>query len=714
MESTMKMALAWLLTYAIHSTALLAFAFAVSRWTRLSTHTLDFIWKLALVGGLATSVAQFALDVRPIGSFALQAPLSTAQSIDASPTSNAAPAATVVHAAESEHDPIASNAGTAPAASATTPAFAFSRTTIERILVIGWALVALILALSYTARRLMLVGRLANRQHITDGALPAILDALCRAVGFRSHVALTSVNTISSPVALGLHEICVPDAVLTELTPDEQRGLLAHELAHLARRDPVWLDVASLMERVFFFQPLNRLARRELQRNAEFLCDDWAAERTGTGLPLAHCLAHVAEWIEARPLGVPVAGMAEQRSLLVTRIARLIEGKRTSSPLSRALTIGTASLLLSAVVAAAPSVSGVALAPQSPPTSSTPTNDRTVDPIEPRVADGASRQSGAGVSNAQAVRDAVAAERARIRAERGGASQHANAASNAPQPEDPAVIAALIERLRDTDAGVRRAAASSLGSLKSRTAVPALIAAIGDKNKDVRLAVCEALGDIGDERAVPALSRMLNDEVPDVRSHALEALSEFAEQLSASQITPSTQDARADTRAKAAELLGEIGDRQSISVLQRLVTDQSADVRRQAIESLGKFNDSSVGAALLPAIRDPVADVREAAIDALCELKVVIPARDIATLLADASPDVRSRALEYVKEQPALANVALIRPMLDDTDENVRESAVDALAELRSPEARAALRTALNSTDPRVRRRAAEALGERR
>ena len=38
--------------------------------------------------------------------------------------------------------------------------------------------------------------------------------------------------------------------------------MLAHEIAHLVRRDPQWLVLARAIEMVFFFQPLNRLARR--------------------------------------------------------------------------------------------------------------------------------------------------------------------------------------------------------------------------------------------------------------------------------------------------------------------------------------------------------------------------------------------------------------------------------------------------------------------
>src|SRR5436189_4271057 len=140
--------------------------------------------------------------------------------------------------------------------------------------------------------------------------------------------------------------------------------MLAHELAHLARRDSLWLAGASLIERCFFFQPLNRLARRELETTAEYLSDEWATRKTGSAVALAKCLARVAEWIQASPLGVPVAGLAERRSLLVSRISRLLEGRRVSSPASRLGWAAAALLGVMATIAAAPRVSqGVAVVP---------------------------------------------------------------------------------------------------------------------------------------------------------------------------------------------------------------------------------------------------------------------------------------------------------------------------------------------------------------
>jgi HEAT repeat protein len=527
-------------------------------------------------------------------------------------------------------------------------------------------------------------------------------------------VRLTSSATISSPVALGLGEICVPDAALTDLDADQQRGLLAHELAHLARRDPLWLDCASIIERVFFFQPLNRLARRELQNAAEYLCDDWAAARTGSGVPLAKCLARVAEWIQASPLGVPVAGMAEQRSLLVARIARLIGRRAAESPAPKLALAGAALVLLGAVVAAAPGVQGTPVVTGAAPQSGSAESRRPVS----------GEPAGAGPKVAEATGDAphgLAPLLDRLRssalshtAPRLAGPSHLGGSSSEEAPVDSAVVYALIERLKDTDAGVRRAAASSLGNLRSRLAVAALIAALSDRDREVRAAAAGALGDIQDDRAIGPLTELITDPSTDVRERALDALSNFAKDVNAGPVVHALYDARADVRQKAAHLLGEIGDRAAVGPLSGLLRDANPDVRQTALQALSEIKDPSVSSAVMGALKDEYADVRHAALDALHEMKVPISERTILDMLADPSADVRQAAIQVVSDRPFPDAVPVLRRLLDDPNSDVRVEAVSALGEIGDPAARDALRSALKSKDAKVRQRAAEVLGERR
>jgi len=164
-------------------------------------------------------------------------------------------------------------------------------------------------------------------------------------------VRLTVSERIEAPLALGtlFPQICVPSRALTSLEPDLQEALLAHELAHIARFDPLWLTVARVIETLFFFQPLNRRARRELHNNAEFLCDAWAVEQTSDRLGLARCLAEVARWIVGEPKPLPVCAMANLQSPLGQRIERILDEEPPRRHQPRAVSGALAAVALGGV-----------------------------------------------------------------------------------------------------------------------------------------------------------------------------------------------------------------------------------------------------------------------------------------------------------------------------------------------------------------------------
>ncbi len=198
---------------------------------------------------------------------------------------------------------------------------------------------------------------LAERFALEAGPLARTLAELRREAGLRRHVRLSCAPGLAAPLALGWlrPEICVPLRAATDLTPEQQRGMLAHELAHLVRRDPLWLLACRALEGLLFFQPLNRLARRELQATAEYLCDDWAAARSGGGLALASCLAEVAGWFahgSAPRTPALAAGMASRPSALSARIERLLASR--SCARSTRWSAPAIALLLAGVALAAP------------------------------------------------------------------------------------------------------------------------------------------------------------------------------------------------------------------------------------------------------------------------------------------------------------------------------------------------------------------------
>lgn len=163
-------------------------------------------------------------------------------------------------------------------------------------------------------------------------ALPRELGVDARAL---SRLRLSVSERLAAPVALGTVEVCVPRGLLQTLSPAQRHALLAHEAAHLERRDPLWIAAAEWMAALSAFQPLARRVVAALRRDAELICDEAAVRRTGDAGALARALAVLAEVFDpAAP--ARRAAVASDGSPLVQRVERLVERARgASAPPSR-------------------------------------------------------------------------------------------------------------------------------------------------------------------------------------------------------------------------------------------------------------------------------------------------------------------------------------------------------------------------------------------
>lgn len=417
----------WLATYWIHSALLIgAVWLATRRWGVRSPSARDGLWKLALVGGLATATVQVGFyRARPAerlaaaewpgvglqeaagGSPGILGSLgdsgnngndgnngsngkngkngnhgtTEASSVTElhslptgtspiSPTSHSSQNSQYSHSSQNSHSsppPHTSQASQvaqishvpqASPVSPPSPSASSARLPYPGWIVAFWAIGAVVALGRYRVARRRFERGLGNPRDVPGSHLHEVLRRQCEAAGIRRPVRLFFSARIAGPVALPDWRICLPARALTELSADQLEGLLAHELAHLVRGDPAWLRVCGILESLFFFQPLNRLARRSMQESWEVLCDDWAVGRTGGGMALATCLAHVATWMrESSPDALHAPGMAQTPSHLVIRVERLLAGRRLRR--SRIGRIGWLSLggaLVALVAVYAPSV----------------------------------------------------------------------------------------------------------------------------------------------------------------------------------------------------------------------------------------------------------------------------------------------------------------------------------------------------------------------
>ncbi len=649
--------LAWLLTYLVHSTVLLGAALLLVRLRRATPAAADVTWKAALLGGVLTASLQGALQLRPAGTFFLGAvPASTLapQALGDAGSPAVKPDASQGATDAAKNSEVARESATLTddpslTGGSTTASTATSLPSPAALLAIIWAVIAVALVAWYAGRRLILVGRLGDRRPVVDGATLAMLEELRRDTRAKTRVLLTASATISSPVALGGGEVCLPAAALTDLDGAQRRAMLAHELAHLERRDPQWLSLACLIERAFFFQPLNRIARRRLQENAEYLADEWAARHSG-GVSLAKALVKVAEWIQASPLSVPVAGFAEERSQLTTRVTRLLDGAM-GAPRTGWGVVAMAGGVLLLTAGFAPGVSSAAPA----------TDPNDLYTLDAQTRAPAATESKAPLPSDEPVIGAVAPRG------RGPGASPSPSASRIGVPgagpwdgtlpkdvveTDTAIVRAVMARLRDENADVRRAAADALGRMKHPMAIDALVITLDDLELEVRKAALNALGNFEHSRVpAPPIRRMLEAEDTEIRSQSV-------------------------------RMLAEMRDRASIPAITRLLQDADDEVRHSALHALEE-------------LQAPIAD------------EVIVRA------LADRSDDVREAAVNLAGERQLVTVVPQLTAMLEDRSGSVREQAAQALTEMRTPQSDAALRKALTHRDPNVRRVAVEYFGER-
>ncbi len=176
-----------------------------------------------------------------------------------------------------------------------------------------------------------LLARVVTRGGVAAGPeLVAVVERLAEGLGVRPPRVLLCTYDRPLALACALHRptVLLSTWMVEQLDRRELEAVLAHELAHVARRDypVVWL--ATVLRDAFWYLPTSWAAYRQLQHEKELACDDLAAGATGRPLALASALAKVWQGaVDGRCLGtaqllVGAGGPVEQR------ITRLLAARR--------------------------------------------------------------------------------------------------------------------------------------------------------------------------------------------------------------------------------------------------------------------------------------------------------------------------------------------------------------------------------------------------
>lgn len=147
-------------------------------------------------------------------------------------------------------------------------------------------------------------------------------------------VALFQSALVHAPVALGYLKpmVLLPVGLLNQLDPAEVEAVLAHELAHIARRDWLFNLLQAFIESVFYFHPAVWWMSGIVRREREDCCDDTAVALCGNPLHYAKALLRVQEMAVSAPAaglalgldGGTAAPAARRRMFLLERVRRIL------------------------------------------------------------------------------------------------------------------------------------------------------------------------------------------------------------------------------------------------------------------------------------------------------------------------------------------------------------------------------------------------------
>jgi beta-lactamase regulating signal transducer with metallopeptidase domain len=142
----------------------------------------------------------------------------------------------------------------------------------------------LVVTLGAAARSGLRVRKLVREaKPLNDGSIGEEVRRLSVTMGLPSPPRLSSSAGVSAPFVVGhlRPQILVPTDFEERLSAEEQRMALAHELAHVRRRD-LWLAIVpAAAYAIFYFFPPVWLACREWAADREASCDGEAIQATG-------------------------------------------------------------------------------------------------------------------------------------------------------------------------------------------------------------------------------------------------------------------------------------------------------------------------------------------------------------------------------------------------------------------------------------------------
>jgi len=391
------------------------------------------------------------------------------------------------------------------------------------------------------------------------------------------HVLLVEAEGVSAPGTAGIFRptIFLPREA-AEWGAIRIRATLAHEYAHVVRRDCLTRLMADIIVAIYWFNPIVWYARRRMTTERERACDDLVLT---DGVQPERYASVLVETVRGALLqqNVRVSGvlLMARPSELETRLVSILDPSRSRGRVSSRTTIVTASIVTAAAVLI--SVSHLDAAPPAKASAAT----KPVAQVR-SLRDSDKEPDARGDSISGALSERVALSEAIWSAARN------TAALSGPDSVLARKLYAQLPRIPKWEGDFVRD--RSAWALSRQTVggllIDPLIESLGDRNWRIRAYAAWALGVSGSSRPVPQLVALLSDPNWRMRAMAAAALDAIGDQRATTAMVRATQDEAWQVRVEAVHFIGGLHDAQYQPLLQIALGDRHIAVRGAASEAL--------------------------------------------------------------------------------------------------------------------------------
>ncbi len=335
----------------------------------LALTLLHFLWQGALVAALLATL--HALLPRPRAGARYVAACAALALMLALPLATAARLAATASGPSAARAPVAAANTPAPPAAASGGSPFAEADTLSRIapaLVLLWLSGVCLLSIR-TAGGWLAAARLAKRDtRPAPSELEERLRRIASRLSFRGRVRLLESLRVAVPCAIGIVRpvVLVPAGIATGMSGPQLDALLAHELAHVRRRDFLVNALQIAAETVLFYHPAVWWVSHRIRVERENACDDLAVAATGDAAEYARLLLALEE--RRSVARAPRLAMAADghRGDLWNRIVRLLPSAAPTSARS-GLRPAAGVVLLTGVLATATGATLFAPEPEPAP-----------------------------------------------------------------------------------------------------------------------------------------------------------------------------------------------------------------------------------------------------------------------------------------------------------------------------------------------------------